>query len=169
MTKRLLLLISLFITIKASAQVPVETHTAFSIGGELAIPSYGLYNIGTGASAKFETPIVSPLSLSVTAGFTAVFYKSSPLFNNGSGGSDEFAPLKLGLKYYLVQNVYAEGEGGTAIELNHNKQDLTAFAFGLGFLAPINEKRSLDISFRYEDWQGQLRQTALRFAYRFGH
>jgi hypothetical protein len=166
--KKLILLLLVFCCFKLHAQGPVQTNTAFSIGAELNIPSYGLYSIGTGASAKFETPIVSPLSLSLTAGFTSVFYKSNLLYNTGSRGADEFAPLKAGLKYYLIKSVYAEGEAGTAIELNHNKQDLFAFSFGLGFLAPISEKRAIDIGFRYEDWQGQLKQTALRFAYRFG-
>lgn len=167
--KKLLLLILVFCYFNLHAQVPpVQNNTAFSIGGELTIPSYGLYSIGTGLSAKFETPIVSPVSLSLTAGFTSVFYKSNLLYNTNSPGASEFAPVKAGLKYYLIQSVYAEGEAGTAIELNHNKQDLFAFSFGLGFLAPISEKRAIDISFRYEDWQGQLKQTALRFAYRFG-
>ncbi|MFI5161618.1 MAG: hypothetical protein ACHQHN_10100 [Sphingobacteriales bacterium] len=166
--KKLILLLCIFCCLKVYAQVPTTTNTAFSLGGELSIPSYGLYSIGTGLSAKFETPIVSPLSLSVTAGFMSVFYKSNLLYNAASPGAGLFAPVKAGLKYYLVQSVYAEGEAGTAIELNHNKQDLFAFSFGLGFLAPIGEKRAIDISFRYEDWQGELKQTALRFAYRFG-
>ena len=109
-----LLLILLFATFiyGAHAQVPVQNSTAFSIGAELAIPSYGLYNIGTGLSAKFELPVVSPVSVTVTGGFSSIFYKSSILYDYRNGGGDLFAPLKAGVKYYFIQNVYAEGEGG---------------------------------------------------------
>lgn len=153
--------------LKASAQERVINSSAFSVGGELAIPTFGLYSIGTGVSAKFEMPVVSPVSFSLTGGFTSVFYKGNPLGEGNTPAAALFAPVKAGLKYYLIQNVYAEGEAGSAIELNHERNDLFAFSFGLGFIIPEG-KNGVDIGFRYEDWQGQLRQTALRVAYRFG-
>jgi hypothetical protein len=165
MRKLLPVLLLIMFAVRVKAQGPVNLTKAFSIGGELAIPTYGLYNIGTGASAKLEIPIANPVSFSLTGGFTAVFYKTNLLYNS-TPGADMFAPLKAGLKYYFIQSVYAEGEAGTAIELNHSKKDLLAFSFGPGFVVPAG-KNALDISFRYEDWQGQLRQTAIRFAYRF--
>ncbi len=148
--KKLLLLVLIFYCFKLQAQVPpVQNNTAFSIGAELTIPSYGLYSIGTGLSAKFETPIVSPFSLSITGGFTSVFYKSNLLYIIRPAPAQVCLPLdKSRTQYYLVQSVYAEGEAGTAIELNHNKQDLFSFSFGQGFLAPIGENRAIDISFR---------------------
>jgi hypothetical protein len=167
MKYRLLILLITLLIFKAHAQTPVNTTKAFSIGAELAIPTFGIYSIGTGVSAKLEIPVAGQFSISGTGGFTAVFYKSNFLSNSASPGADMFAPLKLGVKYYFIQNVYAEGEAGTAIELNHNKQDLFAFSIGPGFVIPAG-KNAVDVSFRYEDWQGQLRQTAIRFAYRFG-
>src|SRR5579863_5055241 len=156
-TPLLILTALLFVTISASAQDPVQNSKAFSIGGEVNIPSFGLYNVGTGASAKFEFPIVSPVSISLTAGFTSFFYRSSILNNYNGGGSDVFVPLKAGVKYYLAQSFYAEGEVGSAFELNHNKSSLVAFSIGPGFVVPAG-KNGLDISFRYEDWQGQIKQ-----------
>lgn len=167
MKRPLLILAALFIiTLNATAQ-QFSNQKAFTIGGELNIPSFGLYTVGTGVSAKLEFPIASPVSISLTAGFTSFFYRSSILNNYNGGGSDIFVPLKAGVKYYLAQGFYAEGELGEAMELNYNKSNLVAFSVGPGFIVPAG-KNAVDISFRYEDWEGQIKQTALRFAYRFG-
>ena len=82
-------------------------------------------------------------------------------------GTDLFVPLKAGVKYYFGQDFYLEGEGGAALSLNHGRNSLGLFSIGPGFVIP-SEKHGVDISFRYEDWQGQLKQTAIRVAYRFG-
>ncbi|MDB5137575.1 MAG: hypothetical protein JWP37_4178 [Mucilaginibacter sp.] len=164
--KKFIVLILSAITLTATAQT--ITNKAFSAGFELAIPSNGVYNIGLGASAKFEVPIVAPVSLSLTGGFTTLFYKSNLFNSSRTPGAAGFVPLKAGLKAYLSQNFYAEGEAGTAIETNYGKQSSFAFSIGPGFIVPVNDNRGIDISFRYESWSGQLRQTALRFAYRFG-
>ncbi|MBS1529670.1 MAG: hypothetical protein JSU01_05155 [Bacteroidetes bacterium] len=158
----LLILLLVFVITGANAQ----NKTALSLGGELGIPNYGLYNVVLGASAKFELPVVSPVSLSLTAGFSSVFQRSS-ILNNYNSGADLFVPLKAGVKYYFSQNVYLEGEGGAALPLNGNRHSLGLFSVGPGFVIP-SEKHGVDIGFRYEDWQGQLKQTAIRVAYRFG-
>lgn len=163
----LLILFFAILFFSAKAQVPTQTSKAFTIGGDLYIPSYGLYNIGVGASAKLELPLASHLSFDVTGGFTSVFYKSTILYNYQHGGGDLFLPLKAGLKYYFVPTLYIEGEGGDAVELNLDKRNLAAFAIGPGFIIPAG-KNALDIGFRYEDWQGQLKMTVLRVAYRIG-
>ncbi|MBS1528360.1 MAG: hypothetical protein JST19_22125 [Bacteroidetes bacterium] len=164
--------ISLFVVLILSAitvraQGPAETKAAFSTGFELAIPSAGVFSIGTGASAKMEIPVVRPLSLSLTAGITPMFYKSNLFGNSRTPGAAVFVPLKAGLKYYFAKSVYAEGEAGTAIETNYNKASVFAFSIGPGFIASINDKSAVDIGFRYEDWAGEVRQTAIRVAYRF--
>jgi hypothetical protein len=161
----LLILSALFIlTLNARAQS--NNQKVFTIGGELGIPNYGLYDVVLGASAKFELPVVSPVSLSLTAGFSSVFQRSS-ILNNYNNGTDLFVPLKAGVKYYFGRDFYVEGEGGAALPLNHDKNSLGLFSIGPGFVIP-SEKHGVDISFRYEDWQGQLKQTAIRVAYRFG-
>lgn len=165
--KKLLPLLLSICCLTASAQISAPSKTAFSIGGELTIPSYGLYSIGTGASAKFEFPIAPPVSISLTGNFTSVFYHHSILNNYGDSGADLFVPLKAGLKYYPIPSLYIEGEGGVALELNHTQRHLGAFSIGPGFIIP-ETKGGLDISFRYEDWQSQVKQTVIRVAYRFG-
>ena len=164
--KKLLLLLLIFTCFDAFAQVQVQTSKAFTIGGELDIPNYGIYNVGTGASLKFELPVASHVSLSITGGFTSVFYRGTIFTGYSSSGGDLFVPVKAGLRYFFVQNVYAEGEGGATFELNHTNRTLAAFSIGPGFILPAG-KNSVDLGFRYEDWQGQLKLTVLRVAYRW--
>jgi hypothetical protein len=163
--KKLLLLLFLFCISKTYAQT--EISKAISGGFELAIPSNGVYNVGTGFSIKGELPIVTPVSLSLTAGFTAMFYKSNLFNSSRTPGAAGYLPLKAGIKYYFNKGVYAEGEAGTAIETNYEKQSVFAFSIGPGFIVPAGENSGVDISFRYEDWANKLRQTAIRIAYRF--
>ena len=164
--KKLIILILVFLAFRSHAQTTITK--AFSPAFELGIPSNGVYNIGVGASIKGELPIASPVSFTLTAGFTSMFYKSNLFDSSRTPGAAIFVPLKAGLKYYFNQGIYAEGEAGTAIETNYGKQSSFAFSIGPGFMVPAGDKNSVDISFRYEDWSNQLRQTAIRVAYRFG-
>jgi hypothetical protein len=166
--KKPLLLFFILCSFKLHAQTRTPTTAAFSAGFELAVPSNGLYTIGVGASGKFEVPIVTPLSLTLTGGITTLYYKSNLFASSRTPGAAGFIPLKAGLKYYLAKNFYAEGEAGTAIETNYGKQSSFAFSLGPGFIVPVNDKQGVDISFRYESWANQLRQTGIRFTYRFG-
>jgi hypothetical protein len=163
--KKLILLLFIFPFLKLQAQT--STSKAFNLGFELGIPSNGIYTIGTGASAKLELPIVSPVSLSLTGGITTMFYKSNLFNSSRTRGAAVFLPLKGGIKYYFNKGVYAEGEAGTAIETNYTKKGVFAFSIGPGFVVPAGEKNGVDISFRYENWANQVRQTAIHVAYRF--
>ena len=165
--KKYLFILIAFCFLKTHAQT-TEITKAISTGFELAIPSNGPYSIGIGASLKGELPVIAPVSLTVTGGFTTLFYKSNLFGSTETHGAAAFVPLKAGLKYYFNKGVYAEGEGGTAIETNYAKQNLFAFSAGLGFIAPLGDKNGVDIGFRYENWANQVRQTAIRIAYRFG-
>ncbi|MEO3404388.1 hypothetical protein AAFN85_10820 [Mucilaginibacter sp. CAU 1740] len=167
--KKLLLIVILFAALKTYAQDLPHPSTAFSAGGELAIPSRGLYNIGVGASAKLEQPIVSPVSLTLTAGFSSFFRKNSP-FNNGNNGGNLFVPLKGGVRYNVGSGVFLEAEAGSAIELNYDKRRLFAFSVGPAIMIPSGaDNRNFELGLRYESWSAHtLQQTAIRFAYRFG-
>lgn len=163
--KKLLFLLITFYSFNTYAQTIISK--AISTAFELAIPANGVYNIGVGASVKAELPITTPVSLTLTGGFTSMFYKSN-LFNSSlTPGAAVFVPLKAGVKYYFNKGVYAEGEAGTAIETNYGKQSVFAFSIGPGFIVPSGDKNGFDIGFRYENWANQLRQTAIRIAYRF--
>ena len=163
--KKLIVLSLLFFYFKASAQTTITK--AFNAGFELGIPANSVFTIGTGASAKFELPIALPVSLSLTGGITSMFYKSNLFDSSRTPGAAVYVPLKAGMRYFFNRGVYAEGEAGTAIETNYARQSVFAFSIGTGFIAPVGEKNGIDISFRYESWASQVRQTAIHIAYRF--
>ena len=166
--KKLIILLLIFSCFKVHAQSTTDISKAFNLGFELGIPANSVYNVGTGASGKLELPIATPVSLTITGGFMTMFYKSNLFDSSRTPGAAVFVPLKGGVKYYFNRGVYAEGEAGTAIETNYGKQSSFAFSIGPGFVAPVGDKNGVDISFRYEDWANQLRQTAIHVAYRFG-
>ncbi len=163
--KKLLLIALIFFGLDLSAQT--NATKALSAGLELAIPSNGVYSIGTGASVKGELPVASPLSLTLTGGITTMFYKSNLFYSSRTPGAAVFIPLKGGLKWYFNKAVYIEGEAGAALETNYDKKTSFAFSIGPGFVVPAGENNGVDIGFRYESWANQLRQTAIRIAYRF--
>jgi hypothetical protein len=159
------ILICWFVFVKAQDE-PLKK--AFSIGAELGIPNVSVYNIGLTVSGKGELPVSDKLAITVTAAYSTFFYKSNLFTSSKTLTAARFIPLKAGVKYYVNQGIYFEGELGTAIETNYLKQDLFAFSLGPGFLIPIDEKHSVDFGLRYEKWsQHQVQQTAIRFAYRF--
>jgi len=167
--KQLILITFIFCTIKASAQDISPVAKAFSAGLELGIPSNSIYNIGLGFSGKAEIPVSNRMCITITAGYTTFFYKSNLYHSSLTLAPAGFVPIKAGVKYYFNPGVYIEGELGTVIETNYLKHDPFAFSIGPGFLIPINEKHSFDLGVRYENWSdNSLRQTAVRFAYRFG-
>jgi opacity protein-like surface antigen len=144
------------------------SRTAFSIGPELAIPSNSIYNIGYGASAKIELPVINKLSISLTGGYDVLHYKSALIGAFGPMEPSRFIPLKGGVRYG-TGGFYLEGEMGDVIETTGNKKSLFAFSLGPGFLFRISDKQAVDLGFRYEKWSGNtLTQTGIRAAYRIG-
>lgn len=165
--KKLLPLLLMIFAINAYAQT--EPTKTFSAGLELGVPTNSIYNIGFGGSGKIEIPIVTPLTLSVTAGYTSFYYKNSLVGSNTSQPAAGFVPLKAGAKFYFGPGIYMEAEGGTVIETNYSKDQLFAYAVGPGFIIPTGKHTGVDLGFRYENWGGgRLRQTGIRVAYRIG-
>ncbi len=163
--KKLLLIVFIFFCFEATAQT--NATKAVSAGLELAIPSNSVYTIGTGLSFKGELPIANPVSLTLTVGFTTMFYKSNLFYSSRTPGAAVYIPLKGGIKWYFNKTVYAEGEAGAAFETNYDKHTSFAFSIGPGFVVPAGENHGVDIGFRYESWANHVRQTAIRIAYRF--
>ncbi|RFZ82080.1 hypothetical protein DYU05_15735 [Mucilaginibacter terrenus] len=158
-------LILIFFSVTAFGQK--VTSNAFGIGLDLGFPTNSIYNIGFGGSGKAEVPISQSISLTVTAGYTSFYYKSALIGSTRSQDPSGYIPLKAGAKYYLSEGFYLEGEAGTAIETNYNKDKLFAFSVGPGFLFSTGKHTGFDVGLKYENWgSGRLKQTALRVAYR---
>jgi len=171
MKKYYLLLLILVVKLSPLAAQNRAT-SALSLGAELNIPQRSAYNIGYGASGKLEIPVASAVSLNITGGYHRFSYKSFAIGGYSKPDADSFVPLKGGVKYYIDERFYTEGELGTV--LNHNAQNsgnLFAYSLGTGFLLPLGEGKGnmLDIGLRFEDWsKNRLQQFAIRVAYRIG-
>jgi len=147
-----------------------QNTTAVSIGAELNIPQRSRYNLGYGVSGKFELPVIAPLSLSVTAGYNRLHYKSVFRGAIGAVKYDDYVPLKAGVKFYNDSKFYFEGELGSILVQAENRSNLFAYSLGAGFLLPANNRKTaFDIGLRYENWsKSNLREVVIRAAYRFG-
>jgi hypothetical protein len=146
--------------------------SSFSVGAELNIPQRSAYNFGYGASGKLEIPVASAISLNITSGYHRFGYKSFAISGYSKPDADSFVPLKGGVKYYIDERFYTEGELGTVFNNNtQNAGNLFTYSLGTGFLLPLGENKSnmLDIGLRFEDWsKNRLQQFAIRVAYRLG-
>lgn len=170
----LLLLFSFFFIQLASAQDHNDDRNAFAVSPafELRVPNQSVYSIGVGGSLKLEVPLVHKFSLTGTAGFTSMDYKSALVNNFGTPNSDTFIPLKGGVKYYGSEGFYLEAEAGSTIQTTNDKRSLFTYAIGPGFIIPVghgSRRSGVDFAFRYESASvHDLHQTALRIGYRFG-
>ncbi|MFI5159725.1 MAG: hypothetical protein ACHQHN_00540 [Sphingobacteriales bacterium] len=164
--KKLLLLLLVFSgSVLTTFAQSSSGKARFSAGFELGLPagtSSNIYNIGWGGSLKYEIPVARQTMFTITGGVTSFAAK----LNNFSY-TDSFVPLKAGLKYYLSQGFYAEGQLGVAFYVGSDGV-FSYFAYSPGIGYTFNGH--FDLGARYEGWVksgGTLSQLALRAAYNF--
>jgi hypothetical protein len=169
MKKLLLILIAVGGTVmttfaQSSTSSSPAANARFSVGIEAGLPistAGNIYSFAIGGSLKYELPIASNTLFGVSAGYTSITAKS--LYG---GGSDAFAPLKVGAKYYVSDGLYAEGQVGVTFYVGSGNS-VTYFAYspGVGYTLCKN----FDVGIRYEGWvkNGTLSQVGLRAAYLF--
>ena len=151
------------------------------IGAEIGLPSgnfAGVSGIGVGASIKSDLPIAAELALTLNAGYMNFFGKRNQLFNVQDM---TYIPAKAGLKYWLSEGFYAEGQLGAALPLKDGQKTLFTWSPGIGNQFKISDKNKLDLGIRYEGWTGKNDSNiigisssntkgfvGIRFAYVFG-
>ena len=169
---------------KAKAQdAPAAAKQEFrlSVGPEIGLPIGSLkdsYNWNLGGSVQADIPVVQNLYVTVNAGYNNFFIKDE--FKQVGGKNMQLIPVKAGLKYFPVGNIfYVQGEAG--VSFLANKSDLqadksTAFVYApqIGALLKLAPKNYLDIGFRWEststfyDGGSYANFLGLRVAYSFG-
>jgi hypothetical protein len=171
--KKLLTIITLIggIAFTSAAQSTMTSGSSFadksrfSIGLEAGLPvggASGVYNAALGGSLKYETPIAAGTLFTISGGYTSFLEKAG----FGNGGSVGFVPLKAGIKYYLNQGFYVEGQAGATFYVGSGgSYNYFAYSPGLGFTV----SRNFDIGVRYEGWVHTVTvgQIAFRAAYNF--
>jgi hypothetical protein len=140
----------------------------FSIGLEAGLPvgdASDAYNFVIGASFKYEHPVAQSLYVTGSIGYNAFLTKSA-LKDLGVKSSFGFIPLKAGLKYYIQNGFFAEGQLGVVFSTESGGGSAFAYAPGIGY----SFDGGFEAGVRYEGWPKNgftTSQIGLRLAYRF--
>ena len=118
--------ISLSYTVKAQYSAVSDT-ARIAIGPDFSFPSgsfNSLYKLGIGAAIQLDVPLNEKFYVTGSVGYTsysAVNSSSNPNYIIGVPAKNlNVAPLKIGLKLYLIRTFYVQAEAGETILLNQN-------------------------------------------------
>ncbi|MDB4921542.1 hypothetical protein [Mucilaginibacter sp.] len=155
------LLSILSLTVKAQDTTPVTPATTtygsgirLSAGVETGLPVGKLnnnYNWSLGGSLQADFPILKDqLYATLNAGFNNIYAD-----NSTSAPDIQLIPVKAGLKYFLVKNIYVQGEAGAAFianksDLGVSKSAVFVYAPQAGVLFNVGGKNYIDAGVRYE-------------------
>nr|WP_067052861.1 outer membrane beta-barrel protein [Mucilaginibacter sp. L294] len=148
----------------ASAQSSSESGK-FSIGLEAGLPVGDAKTVGgnlfIGGSLKYDQPIATGTFFTISAGYTSLSFKDTY-----GGGSLGYAPVKVGVKYFLAESFYGEAQVGAAFGTKSGTGTSFAYSPGIGYAFG----GGVDLGIRYEAWSKSgitLGQVAARLAYSF--
>ena len=145
----------------------------FSIGLEGGIPlasarAYSTFTVG--GSLKYNFTINDKVSLTASAGYIYFPYRADatiPFVGYGTTNKGEgYIPLKGGVKYFISDVFYVEGQAGAAISTATGGGTAFAYSPGVGYRFDTHA----DIGIRFESWlqnNSTINQVALRLAYSF--
>ena len=157
------LLSVLSLTVKAQDTTPAANTTTtttygsgirLSAGVEAGLPVGKLkngYNWNLGGSLQADFPIIKDqLYATLNAGFNNIYADNSTTLPN-----IQLIPVKAGLKYFFVKNVYVQGEAGAAFianksDLNTTKTASFVYAPQVGVLFNVGGKNYIDAGVRFE-------------------
>lgn len=155
------------------AQTKSDDRGKFSAGVDAALTlgrTKVISSFGIGASLKYELPIAPGTWLTASAGYTCFLYKSDykdklKEFYDIDKSGESFAPVKVGMKYYIENGFFAEGQLGAVFGTRSGSGTAFAYSPGVGYTFD----GGFEASARYEGWShdGTVSQVALRLAYRF--
>ena len=154
------------------AQTKSGDSGKFSIGLEGGLPlgdAHKLFSSTFGASLKYELPIASSTLFTISAGYSRFQYKGEVKDGLKALGVDRsgegFVPVKVGIKYYIENGFFAEGQLGAAFGTASGSGTAFAYSPGVGYTFD----GGFEAGVRYEGWShdGTISQVALRLAYRF--
>ncbi|MHB8206158.1 hypothetical protein [Mucilaginibacter sp.] len=126
--KGLVLLAFICFTLGAKAQYSAVPDTSrLSIGIDGAATSGGFkdeYRFGVGASVQYDLPLSEKFYFTANAGYLNLFANNSSsnpnYILNVKSSNMAVAPVKVGIKYFLIRTFYIQGEVGEGLLLNKN-------------------------------------------------
>jgi hypothetical protein len=154
---------------KAQTTTPTTTTSTttnngirYSIGVDAGIPLGDFkdsHKWNLGGSVQADIPVISnQLFVTVNAGYNNVFGKkdqTNALGQRFDVPNLQLLPVKAGLKYFFIPNVYVQGEAGAAFLLNKsdvgaNKSTAFVYAPQVGVQFPVSGSSFIDAGIRYE-------------------
>jgi hypothetical protein len=170
-------------SLHANAQTTVSNTESYSsairlsVGVDGGIPVGSLntgYNWNLGGSIQADFPIVrNQMYATLNSGYNAIFASSQHNIPDV-----HLIPVKAGLKYFIIKQLYIQGEAGVSFLTNKNNlgADNTAvfvYASQAGVLLNVGGKNYIDAGFRFESNQkffnggATANFLAIRVAYAF--
>jgi hypothetical protein len=141
----------------AQTKDPAMNGSKIGVGADFAFPmgdyadgAYGA-NYAFGGSLNFQAPIANKLNFVGEAGYLSHTSKEVA----GQTYSYGAIPLKAGVRYFLAENFYAQGQIGAAISTEDNGKTGFLYAPSIGMEFPVANKMSVDFGARYEGWSNQ--------------
>jgi hypothetical protein len=150
-------------------------------------PGINYYPTVRATSLKLAVPIsASPFSLTLTTGYTQFISKSGYVAEVNSDGSAtasryyaNFVPVEIGVKDYVYNRLFFEGNIGASFNVNSNHSKYTdaevatIFATNIGYSIPLGKRDNyaVDLSVGYENriqYAGGYSQIAFKAAFSFG-
>ncbi|WP_293301966.1 outer membrane beta-barrel protein [Pedobacter sp. UBA4863] len=172
--KKLLLSLALVagLGLAANAQSkkdPAMGGSKIGVGADFAFPmgDFGdFWNFGVGGSLNFQAPIANKTNFVGEAGYLNFTSKEFA----GQTVSFGTIPVKAGVRYFLAENFYAQGQVGAAFSTESNGGTAFVYAPSLGVEFPVADKMAVDFGARYEGWSknGTSSFIGLRAALNFG-
>lgn len=161
--KALVLLAFICFTVVAKAQYSAVPDTSrLSVGIDGAVASGGFkneYKAGLGASIQYDLPLTDKFYFTANAGYLDLFANSSssnPNYILNVKSSDmSVAPVKLGLKFFLIRTFYIQAEAGEALLLNKNSVyalNSTSFTYDgqMGILFRHSKRSYIEAGIKYQ-------------------
>jgi hypothetical protein len=171
----------------AKAQYSAVSDTArIAIGPDVSSTSGNFsksYKLGLGAAIQLDVPINDKFYVTGSVGYTEFpAVNSSTNANyilNVKAAGMNVAPLKIGLKYYLIRTFYIQAEAGETLLLNEAAiyaLDKSAFTYApqMGILFKLKHRHYIDAGIRWQRTESFLGDATynttwgFRAAYAFG-
>ena len=166
MKKSLLLLLVLFGTVFGVYAQDYEPTPAISAGfsiGATVGPHSGEFPVASGVHVKLELPIANQLSFMATIGYTGYIsgngynaYTDTYGDSYTSGELVNFVPITGGLRYYVANKLFVQGDVGASFNINNgnvytNSKTALLASPSIGYAVTFGSTRmGLDLSLAYD-------------------
>lgn len=161
----------------AKAQDAAMSGPKLGVGAEFAFPmgDFGdVSKFGVGGSLLYQHPLANKLNFTANAGY--LNFQGKDLTIGGTtidGGSIGVIPVKAGLRYFLAENIFVNGELGAVFGTEDGFGTRFAYSPGVGVEFPVADKSTIELAARYEGWtkgDGMItpQTIGLRLAWNFG-